>query len=282
MESSITKFVKKCITCKTSKLHGGKQQHGHLPPRTVKAYNPFDFVHFDLIGPYHGGHYGITIIDQATRWLEVGIQPDKASLTTAESFDREWLCRYPRPMQVVHDLGPEFTGVEFQMLLYSYGIKAKPITAKNPQANAICERMHLEIMNGIRSHEGADWTKVIHYAASAIRASYHSILNASPGQLVFGQDMISRQLHIANWSYLCKHSFSAILADNDRENDKRLEHFYHPGDQVMIKVPKQFSAKTKRVADDPFPIRAVHNNGTITVDKGNTQQQVSIRRVFPC
>ncbi|KAE8895361.1 hypothetical protein PF003_g20769 [Phytophthora fragariae] len=50
-------------------------------------------------------------------------------------------------MQVVHDLGPEFTGEELQELLRSYGIKAKPITAKNPQANAICERMHFEIIN---------------------------------------------------------------------------------------------------------------------------------------
>ena len=31
-------------------------------------------------------------------------------------------------------------GNEFQEMLTSYGIKNKPITAKHPQANAICER----------------------------------------------------------------------------------------------------------------------------------------------
>ncbi|KAG6611400.1 Pol Polyprotein [Phytophthora cinnamomi] len=281
METTITKYIKKCITCKRAKVHGGKQDYGLLPPRTMKTVNPFDIVHVDLIGPYEG-FYGITIIDQATRWLEVGVQPDKESLTSAESFDREWLCRYPRPLQVVHDKGSEFTGEEFQELLRSYGIKAKPITTKNPQANAICERVHLEILNVIRCHEGADWKKVIHYAAFAIRASYHSILNASPGQLIFGQDMISRKLYEANWSYMSKRRFDAILAANDRENDKRLAHFYKPGDQVMIRVPKQFRSKTKRVTDGPYPIRHVHENGTVTVDKGSTQQQVSIRRIFPC
>ena len=142
--------------------------------------------------------------------------------------------------------------------------------------------MHLEILNMIRSHEDADWTKVIHYAVFAIRASYHSILNASPGQLLFGQDMISRQLHNVNWSYLSKRKFNAILTDNTRENTHRLEHFYNPGDQVMLRIQKSFRGKTKHIADGPYPIVAVHSNGTLTLDKGITQQQVSIRRVFPC
>ena len=197
METTIDKFVRKCIKCKRSKLHGGKQAYGLLPPRTNRTVNPFDIVHVDLIGPYGDGYYGITMIDQATRWLEVAVQPNKESLTTAESFDREWLCRYPRPRQVVHDQGLEFTGEEFQELLRSYGLKSKPITAKNPQKNEICERVYLDLLNVIRCHTGADRKKVIHYAAFAVRASYHSILNASPGQLIFGQDMILRQLHEA-------------------------------------------------------------------------------------
>lgn len=145
MEASIIKRVKLCLTCKRPKFHGGKQDYGLLPPRTLKTVNPWDVVHVDLIGPYDG-YYGITIIDQATRWLEVGVQPDKKRLTTAESFDREWICHYPGPVQVVHDLGTEFIGEEFQELLQSYGIKSKPITAKNPQANAICERVHMELL----------------------------------------------------------------------------------------------------------------------------------------
>jgi cleavage and polyadenylation specificity factor subunit 1 len=282
MEATIVKFVSTCVTCKRAKVHGGKQDYGLLPPRTLKTVNPWDVVHVDLIGPYDDGGYGITIIDQATRWLEVDVQPDKLALTTAESFDRVWLCRYPRPVKVVHDLGPEFTGEEFKEMLLSYGIKPKPITSKNPQANAICERVHLEIMNIVRCNEGVDWKKAIHYAAFAVRASYHSVLNASPGQLVFGEDMITRSLHEANWSYLSKRRFEAILADNDRENDKRIVHFYKPGDHVMLRTPKAFRPKTAAIATGPFTIKDVHDNGTVTLDKGATTQQVSIRRIFPC
>ena len=48
---------------------------------------------YDLIGPYKVGYYGTTMIVQAIRWPEFGVQPNKESITTAESFDREWLCR---------------------------------------------------------------------------------------------------------------------------------------------------------------------------------------------
>uniref|UniRef100_A0AAV1T390 Uncharacterized protein n=1 Tax=Peronospora matthiolae TaxID=2874970 RepID=A0AAV1T390_9STRA len=94
--------------------------------------------------------------------------------------------------------------------------------------------------------------------------------------------MISRQLHEANWNYLSKRRFKAILADNTRENAKRLVHFYHPGDHVMIRKPKQFRAKTKEVSDGLYLISTVHENGTVSIDKGATTQTLSIRRIFPC
>lgn len=167
MEASIIKRVNLCLTCKRAKVHGGKQDYGLLPPRTLKTVNPWDVVDVDLIGPYDG-YYGITIIDPATCWLEVGVQPDKKRLTTAGSFDREWICRYPRPVQVVHDLGAELIGEEFQELLQSYGIKSKTITAKYPQANAICERVHMELLNVVRCHDNIDWMKALHYSAFAV------------------------------------------------------------------------------------------------------------------
>ncbi|POM80848.1 LOW QUALITY PROTEIN: Pol protein [Phytophthora palmivora] len=174
-----------------AKAHSGKPDNGLLPPRTLKTVNPWDIVHVDLIGPYKNNGYDITMIDQATRWLEVGIQPDEDSQTTAESLI--WICRKSRPRKVIYDQGPEFTGNKFPGLLRSYGIRAKPVISKNPQANTICERVHLEILNVIRCYEDVDWTKAVHNAAFAVLASNHSILNAPPGQLTFDQDMISRQ-----------------------------------------------------------------------------------------
>lgn len=94
--------------------------------------------------------------------------------------------------------------------------------------------------------------------------------------------MITRQLYNSNWSYLLKRRFDANLADNDRDNSKRLEHFYNTGDHVMLRVPKKFRSKLHAVATGPFVIRQVHTNDTVTIDKGKTAELVCIRRVFPC
>ena len=53
-------------------------------------------------------------------------------------------------LQCIHDNGGEFTGHEFQTLLQQQGISDKPTTVKNPQANAICERMHHTMANQLR------------------------------------------------------------------------------------------------------------------------------------
>jgi transposase InsO family protein len=55
---------------------------------------------------------------------------------------------------VTYDRGSEFIGKDFQsMIKNDYGIKGKPITVRNPQANAIVERVHQVIGNIIRKFE---------------------------------------------------------------------------------------------------------------------------------
>jgi hypothetical protein len=89
----------------------------------------------------------LTMIDPSTHLLELIVVPDKESRTVACAFDRSWLCHYPRPLICLHDKGTEFTGIEFQELLQSYGIKAVIATTANPQTNAILERTHQVIAN---------------------------------------------------------------------------------------------------------------------------------------
>jgi transposase InsO family protein len=62
-----------------------------------------------------------------------------------------WLTRYPYPTQVVLDRGTEFMAELTEMIASDYGVKKKPITARNPQANSILEMMHQTIRNMIRS-----------------------------------------------------------------------------------------------------------------------------------
>ena len=62
-----------------------------------------------------------------------------------------WLTQYPWPQRCVHDPGGEFTGEEFQTLLENCQIKDACTSAKNPQSNTICERMHQTVGNVLRT-----------------------------------------------------------------------------------------------------------------------------------
>jgi hypothetical protein len=55
--------------------------------------------------------------------------------------NKSWLSRYPRCCYIIYNNGSEFK-LKFKYLCITYGIKRKPTTVKNPQANAILERLH--------------------------------------------------------------------------------------------------------------------------------------------
>ena len=75
----------------------------------------------------------------------------KTSQHIRDKFEQTWLSRYPWPTRCIHDLGGEFIGHEFQLLLERCSIKDVPTTSKNPQSNAICERMHQTVANILRT-----------------------------------------------------------------------------------------------------------------------------------
>ena len=115
---------------------------------------------------------------------------DKSSDRIARLVDRIWLCRYPRCRYLIYDTGSEFK-LHFETLCDSYGIKHKPTTIKNPQANAICEcvhqvlgtMMHTAEIDMADSVHRADIDSFIDNAVWAICSTYHTVLKASPGAL---------------------------------------------------------------------------------------------------
>jgi hypothetical protein len=93
--------------------------------------------------------------------------------------------------------GSEFK-LHFQTLCDSYGLKRKPTSTKNPQANAIQERVHKVLMTMARTAEYvADF---LTNAAWAIRITYRTVLKASPGAAIFGRDMLFDIPFLADWN----------------------------------------------------------------------------------
>jgi hypothetical protein len=90
------------------------------------------------------------MIDPALFWFEIQIYDDKQSITVANKVEQEWFSRYPRPRQMGKKIyWPRLSENDKE----DYAIKAKPITVRSPQANAIVERVHQVIGNIIRTFE---------------------------------------------------------------------------------------------------------------------------------
>ena len=112
----------------------------------------------DLIGPWivqvRGNPYeffALTAIDTVTNLVELIRVHEKNSETIARKYAQCWLSHYPWPQRCVHDPGGEFTGPEFQTLLENCHIKDVCTSTKNPQSNAVCERMHQTVGNVLRT-----------------------------------------------------------------------------------------------------------------------------------
>ena len=272
------------------------KKYGKLPPKEA-ASTPWETLCVDLIGPYKFNQPGktkpvelwdCTMIDPATSWLEIKAIHTKRADVIANIVEKTWLSRYPWPIQVVLDRGKEFMAEFTSMIINDYGIKKRPITTRNPQANSILERVHQTIGNILRTFQVQNdeldtedpWGGILAATMFAVRSTVHSTLNKTPMQLVFGRDAILNIAHTANWTIIKDRKQKQILKNNSRENAKRADHKYNIGDLVIIK--NDSTAKyAKQAYSGPFKITSVNNNGTVNIQKGIINDVYNIRNIHP-
>ena len=77
--------------------------------------------------------------------------PNKTAAEIADITENTWFTRYALPQRIVFDRSTEFMAEFSKMCQNDYGLKSKPITNRNPQSNAIIERIHQTIGNIIRT-----------------------------------------------------------------------------------------------------------------------------------
>ena len=116
--------------------------------------------------------------------------------------------------------------------------------------------------------------------AYAVRSTYHTTLKATPGQLVFGRDMILPIRFKADWARIASRKQTIIDQSNKRENARRLLHDYNVGDKVLLTKPG-IIPKMELPRTGPHIIEKVSTNGTVVIRDGAVSQRVNIRRLTP-
>ncbi len=170
----------------------------------------------------------LTMINPASSWFEIAELPvvkqlcqqtvngkelliadnffDKTSECITKLVNKTLLCRYPRCCYLIYNNRSEFK-LYFKYLCTSYGIKRKPTTVRNPQANGILEHVHqvqgqmlctakIDMADSVTPD---DVDVFLDNPAWAICSTYHTVLKASPGVASFGCDMLFDIPFVADW-----------------------------------------------------------------------------------
>lgn len=278
LRATVETLVGSCAVCQQAKLPG--RGYGELPERNANIA-PWSEVALDLIGPWTLKvndetltFVALTIIDTVTNYCELIRLHNKTAAHTALQFENAWLSRYPRPIHAIVDQGPEFMGQQFGLLLQRYGIAQHTTTVANPQANALCERLHQTVANSLRVlqhvHQPINIEQAalivdtaLQTAAYSARSAIHGTLKISPGALVFHRDMLLDIPIIADLQLLQQNRQALIDERLLRDNRRRISHDYQPGNQVLLLTYKPDKLQPR--ATGPYPIETVHTNGTVTI-----------------
>jgi len=127
--------------------------------------------------------------------------------------------------------------------------------------------------------EANPWKGILSATAFAVRSTFHTTLKNTPGQLVFGRDMILNVKHEANWEYIRERKQKIIAKNNKAENAKRIPHQYKVGDKVLLKRGTENKYETPYKG--PYTILKVNDNGTIRMQVNNVEDTYNIRRLTP-
>ena len=168
------------------------------------------------------------------------------------------------------------------------GIKEKPSTSYNPQSNGIIECAYQVLGNALRTFELEEkeldtndpWGHFLSAAAWAIRSTVHTMLDATPGQLVFGRNMLLPIQIKTDWARIRQCKQDIINVNNGKENAKRIEHKYRVGEKVLLEKPGLIS-KLSAPCTGPYWITNTYTNGTVCIQRGVVNERVNIRRLTP-
>jgi len=185
-------------------------------PKTIKNVNGYDYqIHV------------MTMVDPVTGWPEFAqLYSKPTSYRCQEILDNVWLSRYPRPEEIGFDNDGEFQG-EFSDLCTNMGLTRKPSSSWNPQSNAILERIHQVLAEGLRAFDldnkeiaednDDPFEEYLSAVAYAIRSAYHQTHGHSPAQLVYGRDMFLPVERKIDWEDIRKRKQERIRKSNARE-----------------------------------------------------------------
>jgi hypothetical protein len=122
---------------------------------------------------------------------------------------------------------------------------------------------------------------LLNNAAWAICSTYHTVLKASPGAAIFGEDMLFNIPFINNWNKIGDYRQHQTDLSTARKNKKRVNYDYKVSDRVLVVQDGNLCKAQSPHVKEPWTMTTVHTNGTISIQCGTKLERINILRVTP-
>ena len=191
--------------------------------------------------------------------------PNASAVTAVQAFIQNWLLIFGSPMRLLSDQGLCFEANEFQLMCQHWRVAKIRTTSYHPGGNGICERVNQTIKRGLQKlayeKRDADWDLLLPHVIYSYNTTVHSSTGFTPyyltfgrgarmlGELLFGlpEDFYNNNTRtIASKQYSKLDSAMRFARDTlnnaqcrskDRYDLGAVEHAFHVGDYVRIRVP---------------------------------------------
>ncbi|KAJ3475523.1 hypothetical protein NLI96_g11784 [Meripilus lineatus] len=219
-----------CPSCIKAKITRAPIEKSRASPRAMKFG---DLIHMDVWGParvrtIHHSLYTLTIIDDATCWLEAPLMKSKdEAFAKYVSYQTLTKTQHGVTFKVVHsDRGGEFLSNEFTNYLQSEGTERRLTVHDTPEHNGVAERTHRTIFEMVRACMTGTgvpqwlWGEAFQFAVYVFNRTPRSAIGFKiPYEVRFGSP--PDLSHLRPWGSLCYVKVDALNKLADRAEEAR-------------------------------------------------------------
>ena len=195
VRQDVAKYVAECHPCNACKAKPIIKPP--MDPRPVMAPR-FKDLQIDVVGPMEqseGMRYLLTVLDRTSRYYDAIPMASATASACASGFIRHWVAHFGLPFKATSDSGNVFISKLWKELHKELGSIVAYSPLYSPSSLGSVERIHKDIKASLKAtllamgdEHKSKWMSVLPWTLLSRRTSYHSELQATPSEVVFGEN----------------------------------------------------------------------------------------------
>ena len=308
MAADATTTVRECESCSKNRIRLLKQA-GAM--KLFQASRPLEDLAIDILGPLpkssDGNLFILVIVDRFSKLTQCVPLKSITALSVAVAFVNEWVFKYGAPRHLLSDNGSQFISDLFHRVCAMLKVQNSMTLTYHPQTNGQTERFNRTLVAMLRCYvedHPKDWCKYVRALTYAYNSAIHRATSATPFDLVLSRSppdfTVSQPVRLggrraAKWN---RHDHVARLrvalakataslkkhqARYKRDFDRRVRPSMTltTDDKVYLDVTDGVKKdKLSYGVAGAFDVLEVdQENKTVTIQRGNVTERVSMNRV---